>query len=147
MGDLIDAVKSAELWQLAILLVAIVAGSSGLSALINSAFSSRTSSRDFRRQIRAQALEVVGTSYALYQFYGNAPATPIDPDRDQKVANASSALLVGVAQIGDVSLLSLARELVKQGELFAGQNEETSADDIDRRFALMVEEISKGVPA
>jgi hypothetical protein len=147
MGDILVAIVDAELWQLAIAVLVIIAGSSAASALIQSAFTSRTASKDFRRQVRAQALEALGNAYVLYLQYGNASAVAVmDPLRDGTLATASAKLHVAIAQTGDTGLMPGVQQFVILGELFASQNEDTGYAVVEALFTEIATSIAKSIP-
>ncbi|MBC7596503.1 MAG: hypothetical protein H7288_21685 [Kineosporiaceae bacterium] len=148
MADIVDALLKLEWWQVALVVVATVAGSSAASAWITSWFESSRQSRTFRREVRGHALSAIGKAYESYLKYGNASATPsVDAARDQEVAERSASMHVAVAAIGDTNLLPQSRELSVLGELFASQDEATSVSNVDEKFTELVEKISKQVPS
>ena len=148
MDAIIKVLAGAELWQIAIAILVVVAGSSATSAWITGAFESRRDSKSFKREVRAAALEAAGSAYSTYLRYGNA-ASPkaYDEKRDQQIATASANAQARVGAIGSSDLLTLVVALVEVGELFASQDEDTSVQAVNAAFAKLVADISASIPA
>jgi len=148
MDAIWKAITEANVWQLAIAAIAVVAGSSAVSSWISSGFTSRTASKTFRRDVRSAALTAIGEAYSVYLRYGNATSSRVtDPKRDQEVAEISARMHVRVAAVGDEALLNLSGIFSTTGELFASQNEDTSVVELDDSFTRLVTALANGVPA
>lgn len=145
--NLVEAILNLEFWQVALLVILTIAGSSAASAFIAGRFESARASRAFRRDVRREALNVIGQAYGLYLKYGNeSPPSVIDATRDQEVAERSAAMLVAVASIGDESLLPPVQAFAKLGELFASQDEDTSVAAVDEQFTAIIKKIAEQIP-
>lgn len=147
MDGIIAALAKANVWQLAGAVLVVVAGSSAVSAWITGSFESRRASKSFKREVRAAALDAASTAYSAYVRFGSA-MNPVlyDEARDKKLAAVSAVVQAKVAAIGSTGLLELAVTLVEVGELFAGQNEDTSVQVVHDAFAELVFEISRSIP-
>lgn len=147
MDAIVDALQKAELWQIGIAAVLVVAGSSAASAWISGLFASRKDNKAFKREVRERALKTIGEAYAVYLQYGNQAVQPaVDAERDQKVAYASSTLEVAVAAVGQTSLLVPAANLAELGELFASKDVDTSVQQVQSALQALIWDISEGIP-
>ena len=147
MDAVVESIQGAELWQIGLADILVVAGSSAASAWISGMFSSRKDSKSFKREVRERALKIIGESYAVYLQYGNQASQPtLDAERDQRVAYASSTLEVAVAAIGQTDLLVPAANLVDLGELFASKDADTNALEVQAALQALIWDISEGIP-
>lgn len=137
--------KNATIWQIGLVVIIVVAGSSAVAALIKSLFDLRTASMSWRRQVRDAALQTVGEAHALYLTLGD-PDARVDPRAGEKVAAMSARVRVAVAKIGETEHLDPTAVFTQTGEFYAARDADTSVSRLDKLFANLVFSITKGIP-
>ena len=145
--NIVEAILNLQFWQVVLVVILAVAGSSAASAFIAGRFESGRQSRTFRREVRREALNAIGQAYGQYLKYGNtnAPAV-VDPTRDQEIAERTAAMHVAIAAIGDKKLLPLGQRFARLGESFASLDEAISVSAVNSEFTELIKEISLQIP-